>query len=134
MAASLSMFARKCLCLPLMRRRWGCGGTPILPSYLQAREDDVERRSEKRKSKKAKRGCLGMRKDLVFQMQLLRSQGVLCPSSTPPTGHVFLSSVAVIRKGRSKGAAECHCNILALRAARVWPRVALWGGLNASSA
>lgn len=68
-----------------------------------------------------------MRKDLVFQIQLLRSQGVLCPSSAPPTGHVFLSSVAVIRKGRSKGAAECHCNILALRAARVWPRVALRG-------
>lgn len=58
----------------------------------------------------------------------LKVPGGTVPLFHPPTGHVFLSSVAVIRKGRSKGAAECHCNILALRAARVWPRVALWEG------
>lgn len=83
--ACLSMFvAFKCLCLPLMRRCWGFWEPPILSSYLQAREEDVERTSEKRNSKKEKQGVSGKRKDLVFQIQLLRSQGYSAPLPPPP--------------------------------------------------
>lgn len=57
------------------------------------------------------------RQDLVSLIQLSGSQGYFSP--LPTRRSPLLSSVAVIRKGRSKGVAECHCNVLALRAARV---------------
>lgn len=127
MTACLSRFvAFKCLCLPLMRRCWGFG-EPLFSPLISKQEKMSKERARKERVRRRNKGCEGMREDLVFQIQLLRSQGYSAPLP-PPTGHVFLSSVAVIRKGRSKGLAECHCSILALRAARVWPRVALWGG------
>lgn len=117
-----SVFVLKCLCLSLIRRSEAAGrhGPPFCPLGHTGRSaaNMQEERQEDGREEAHQRG----RQDPMFLIQLLGSQGYFTPPRPPPA---LLSSGAVIRKGRSKGVAECHCNVLALRAARVWPRVAL---------
>lgn len=65
--ACLSMFvAFKCLCLPLMKKCWGFWEPPISSSYLQAGEEDVERRRANRNRKKEKQGVSEWERTLCF--------------------------------------------------------------------
>lgn len=122
----LSVFVPKCLCLSVVRRREAAERQrpPFHPLLSQtgrkeegARKETIRGRNEEHQR---------VRQVPVFLIQLSRAPwGTSPPLLQPPAFLSPLSSVAVIRKGRSKGAAECHCSVLALRAARVWPRVAL---------
>lgn len=96
---------------------WVLRNPPFHPLFFP-----VLHRGKKEQEKKQQEGETGASKSekgLCVSKSSLRVPGVLYPSSTHATGPVSFSYVAVIRKGRSKGAAECHCSVLALRAARV---------------
>lgn len=105
MTACLSMFvAFKCLCLPLIRRCWGGEvEDPLFCPLISKQEAKMlKERARKETVRRRNEGCQGMRKDLVFQIQLLRSRGYSAPLP-PPHRPCFPLLCGCNQKGQIKG-------------------------------
>lgn len=119
------VFVLKCLCLSLVSRSEAAERQrppfhPLTPlSLVHTEQQKWEERGREETIRGRKEEHQRVRQDPVLLILLSGSQGYFTPSPAPPPPPAFLSSVAVIRKGRSKGAAECHCSVLALRAAEL---------------
>lgn len=93
----------------------------------------LKERARKETVRRRNKGCQGMRKDLVFQIQLLRSQGYSAPLP-PPHRPCFPLLCGCNQKGQIKGGGRVSLQHFSSQSCQsVAKSGALGGGLNASS-